>query len=90
MNTEYIDIKDKMKVEHDIEPRTSLAVTFMPLDLSSFTSTLNFVQLYQQSGRKLHALILNAGIGMAPYGNLELHIFFIRRSNRAALLNVCI
>lgn len=77
MNSEYRDIKDQLKTEHNIEPMDSLLVTFMPLDLTSINSTLNFVQLYLKTGRNLHVLVLNAGIAMVPYGKSHFDIRFV-------------
>ena len=68
MNSEYEYHKKEWKGKHGLTEYDSLAVEFMPLDLASFKSTLDFVTAFKNSGRQLHILVCNAGIGMVPYG----------------------
>lgn len=74
MNKEYNSMKEEMKTAHGLEPVEQLKVSFMPLDLSSFQSTVEFVEMYKRSGRKLHVLILNAGVAMLPFGKVFVHL----------------
>ena len=71
MNAEYEAHKTEWKGKHGLIEYDSLAVEFLPLDLASFKSTLDFVTAFKTSGRQLHILVCNAGIGMAPYGTLD-------------------
>lgn len=71
MNEEYDKTKEELSSKHGVTVYDNLAVSFMLLDLSSFKSTLNFVQKFKESGRNLHVLICNAGIGMTPYERTE-------------------
>lgn len=43
-----------------------LSVEFMELDLSSLKSTQKFIEEFKASGKPLHVLICNAGLGMYP------------------------
>lgn len=43
-----------------------LSVEFMELDLSSLKSTQKFIEEFKASGKPLHVLICNAGLGMHP------------------------
>ena len=56
--------------------RQTLALEYMNLDLASFKSVLGFCEEFKNSGRKLHVLFCNAGLGLGPYvkteDNLEL------------------
>lgn len=45
----------------------TLAIEFMKLDLASFNSVVEFSEAYKQSGRPLHVLFCNAGLGLKPY-----------------------
>lgn len=67
MNKEYQQMKEEFGDKHQLQTYDSLAISFMPLDLGSFKSTLQFVDEFKKSGRNLHILVCNAGIGMAPY-----------------------
>jgi len=68
MNSEYRELRDDLHTKHSIPVQDTLDLEFMPLDLSSFQSTVTFVELYKNSGRKLHVLVCNAGIAMTPFG----------------------
>ncbi|XP_053396320.1 WW domain-containing oxidoreductase-like [Mercenaria mercenaria] len=71
MQEEYSLIKEKLSSTHELKTYDNLAVSQMQLDLSSFKSTLEFVEEFKKSGRNLHVLVCNAGIGMAPYEKTE-------------------
>lgn len=45
----------------------TLALEFMKLDLGSFQSTVQFCEEFRSSGRLLHVLFCNAGMGFGPY-----------------------
>ena len=68
MNLEYEEHKKEWQGKHDLTEYETLAVEYLPLDLSSFKSTQEFVETFKKSGRKVHILVCNAGIGMVPYG----------------------
>ncbi len=42
-------------------------VEYLPLDLSSFQSTTDFVRAFKEKNLPLHILINNAAIGAVPY-----------------------
>lgn len=71
MNSEYEEHKKEWQGKHELTDYESLAVEFLPLDLASFKSTLEFVEAFKTSGRQLHILICNAGIGMVPFEKTE-------------------
>ncbi|XP_033740276.1 WW domain-containing oxidoreductase-like [Pecten maximus] len=61
MNKEFEEEKEKKTtgiVDYD-----QLNVEFMSLDCNSLKSVISFVEAYKSSGRKLHKLFCNAGIG---------------------------
>ena len=80
MNKEYEEHKKEWKDKHELTVYDSLAVEYLPLDLASFKSTLEFVETFKKSGRQLHILVCNAGIGMAPYGKCIFDTYDITRS----------
>ena len=43
-------------------------IAYLPLDLSSFQSTKDFVHLFKEKHLPLHILVNNAGIAFLPYG----------------------
>lgn len=45
-----------------------LSLEFMELDLSSLKSTQKFIEEFKASGKPLHVLLCNAGLGMLPLG----------------------
>lgn len=64
---------DKIKAEYKVQKEKeiqgvitdgNLNIEFMELNLSSLKSTKKFIDDFKSSGRKLHALICNAGIAM--------------------------
>ncbi|XP_060069518.1 dehydrogenase/reductase SDR family member on chromosome X-like [Ylistrum balloti] len=61
MNQEFAE--EKRKKTTGVVDYDQLNLEFMHLDCSSLKSVVNFVQAYKSSGRKLHKLICNAGIG---------------------------
>ncbi|XP_052281088.1 WW domain-containing oxidoreductase-like [Dreissena polymorpha] len=65
MNQEFQD--EKSKRTSQLSENTTLALEFMHLDLVSFESVTNFCEAFKKSGRKLHVLFCNAGLGFIPY-----------------------
>ncbi|OWF44719.1 dehydrogenase/reductase SDR family member on chromosome X-like [Mizuhopecten yessoensis] len=62
MNKEFTEEKQKQTV--GVVDYEQLNVEFMSLNLNSLKSVMNFVETYKASGRKLHKLYCNAGIGL--------------------------
>ncbi|KAL4218045.1 hypothetical protein ACF0H5_022783 [Mactra antiquata] len=64
---------ERMQQEYESEVITAhgennrLAIEFMHVDLSSFKSVVTFCDEFKKTGRQLHVLFCNAGLGMAPY-----------------------
>lgn len=63
MNAEFQE--EKTTFADNIITDDTLSVEFMKLDLASLKSTMEFVEEFKTSGRKLHVLICNAGVMMA-------------------------
>ena len=53
------------------QPDTQLSLESLPLDLSSFRSTQEFVAAFKARNCPLHILINNAGIAMTPQGRVH-------------------
>lgn len=66
MEKEYKE--EKLKGTPGLVDIAELSLVFMKLDLSSFQSVKEFIQLYKESGRPLHVLICNAGVSKAKPG----------------------
>ena len=49
-------------------PECEVKAEFMPLDLSSFLATQQFVTAFKAKNLPLHILINNAGIALVPQG----------------------
>ncbi|XP_060069565.1 WW domain-containing oxidoreductase-like [Ylistrum balloti] len=62
MNEEFSE--EKRKKTDGIVDYDQLNVEFMTLDCNSFKSVMSFVESFKSSGRKLHKLICNAGLGL--------------------------
>lgn len=67
---------DKMQKEFQAEKamgqakltdKSALSLEFAKVDLSSFQSVLEFCENFKRSGRPLHVLVCNAGLGCGPY-----------------------
>ncbi|KAH3791658.1 retinol dehydrogenase 14-like isoform X2 [Dreissena polymorpha] len=65
MNTEFQN--EKRKENCYLTQSSSLALEFMYVDLSSFESVVSFCEAFKTSGRRLHVLFCNAGVGYLPY-----------------------
>lgn len=67
---------EKARGTQGLSDHQTLALEFMHLDLASFKSVLKFCEEFRNSGRRLHVLFCNAGLGLGPYvkteDNLEL------------------
>ena len=73
MKKEHNQIIEQRKSEgkevEEREPRSShQLLEYMHLDLSSLSSTAEFVAEFKQTGYQLHVLICNAGIAFANQG----------------------
>lgn len=73
MNAEFQE--EKTTFADNIITDDTLSVEFMKLDLASLKSTMEFVEEFKTSGRKLHVLICNAGVMMADEGMSCIHFF---------------
>lgn len=62
MNKEFEE--EKQKKTEGVVDYDKLNVEFMPLDCNSLKSVMSFVESFKSSGRKLHKLFCNAGIGI--------------------------
>ncbi|XP_041354315.1 WW domain-containing oxidoreductase-like [Gigantopelta aegis] len=69
MNKEFREAKERG--EKNIIQDDKLNVEFMLLDLASLKSTMNFIAMFKSSGRKLHVLLCNAGVGLVVRGYTE-------------------
>ena len=58
---------EQVKVVKDIK------VEYLPLDLSSLQSTIEFVRIFKERNLPLHLLINNAGIAFVAYSEYGLH-----------------
>ncbi|XP_052764356.1 retinol dehydrogenase 14-like [Mya arenaria] len=65
MNKEFQ--AEKAKGTEGLTDSDSLALEYMQLDLASFASVMEFCENFQKSGRKLHVLFCNAGLGLGPF-----------------------
>ncbi len=67
---EEFEVKSKDEaVEEDTKREINLE--FLPLDLSSFQSTTEFVRLFKEKSLPLHILVNNAGIFAVPYSKYD-------------------
>ena len=48
--------------------RKEIRVEFLPLDLSSFESTIECVRLFKEKSLPLHILVNNAAVAWTPFG----------------------
>ncbi|XP_046560457.1 retinol dehydrogenase 14-like [Haliotis rubra] len=62
MNEDYEQIKADGKLEAGHINEAKLPVEFMQLDLASLKSTMDFIEAFKASGRKLQVLLCNAGL----------------------------
>ena len=65
MNREFIE--EKAKGTQGLADSDTLALEFMKVDLASFKSTVEFCEKFKTSGRPLHVLFCNAGLGFRPF-----------------------
>lgn len=66
MNAEYKELRERGT--EDLADVEELRLEYMKLDLASFQSVKEFVRAFEQSGRKLHVLICNAGVISSTLG----------------------
>lgn len=69
MNAEFQAEKDKKNPR--IVDYPELSLEFMKLDCSSLQSVMDFAKEFKLSGRQLHVLVCNAGIGMSKQAYTE-------------------
>ena len=69
MNQEFRDLK--AKGTQGLAEYDSLALEFMPLDLGSFKSVIQFCEDFKKSGKNINTLFANAGLGMSEYKRTE-------------------
>ena len=72
MNEEFR--AEKAKGTQGLMAEDQLRLEFMPLDLNSLKSVMEFVEQFKRSGRQLHVLFCNAGIAFGPYGIIVVFI----------------
>lgn len=65
MQQEFKAEKTAWKV--GLTDKGTLSLEFMQLDLASFESVVAFCEAFKKSGRLLHVLFCNAGLGFGPY-----------------------
>ncbi|XP_045180498.2 retinol dehydrogenase 14-like [Mercenaria mercenaria] len=58
---------EKAKGINGLTESPNLAIEFMKLDLASFQSVVEFCEEFKKSGRLLHVLFCNAGLGFGPH-----------------------
>ena len=65
----YVQALVRLRQEVAVElPGREVKADFMPLDLSSFQKTYQFVKAFKERNLPLHILINNAGIALVPQG----------------------
>jgi len=65
----YVQALVRLRQEVAVElPGCEVKADFMPLDLSSFQKTHQFVKAFKERNLPLHILINNAGIALVPQG----------------------
>ena len=65
----YAQALARLREEVGVEfPGREITVEFMPLDLSSFQSTQQFITAFKERNLPLHILINNAGVALVPQG----------------------
>ena len=69
MNKEFKE--EKVKGTEGLADYDTLALEFMKVDLASFKSTVEFCEEFKKSGRPLHVLFCNAGLGIRPLVKTE-------------------
>ena len=69
MNQQYRDLK--AKGTQGLADYDTLALEYMPLDLGSFKSVIQFCEDFKKSGRNIQILFANAGLGMGPLRRTE-------------------
>ena len=65
------EAKKKQEKDGELASSHQLLVEYMHLDLSSLSSTVDFVKAFKQTGYLLHVLICNAGIAFVNQGGYK-------------------
>ncbi len=68
MNEDYEQMKAAGKLEKGHINEDKLPVEFMQVDLASLKSTMDFIEAFKASGRKLQVLLCNAGLAAVERG----------------------
>ena len=63
-----VEAEKKQEEDGELDSSHQLLVEYMHLDLSSLSSTVEFVKAFKQTGYPLHVLICNAGIAFVNQG----------------------
>ena len=70
---EQVAKNEEVRAKKNISPQESIKeikVEFLPLDLASFQSTVDFVHAFKEKNLPLHILINNAALAWVPFGKL--------------------
>ena len=79
-----VEAEKKQEKDGELDSSHQLLVEYMHLDLSSLSSTVEFVKAFKQTGYPLHVLICNAGIAFVNQGGFAcqvLSVFFSTSPN---------
>lgn len=69
MNKDFKE--EKARGTQGLADYDTLALEFMKVDLASFKSTVEFCEEFKKTGRPLHVLFCNAGLGLQPFARTE-------------------
>ena len=58
---------EQPKEEEEKEEKKEIKIEYIPLDLSSFQSTVDCVRIFKEKGLPLHILINNAAVSGVPF-----------------------
>ncbi|KAJ8315148.1 hypothetical protein KUTeg_007298 [Tegillarca granosa] len=67
-------LSEKQKIEENTNLTDELLIEFMKVDMSSLRSVKSFIDEFKSSGRKLHALVCNAGVNYLSHFLITLHL----------------
>lgn len=62
---------EQSKRKSNVSKKQTLALQFMKCDMGSFKSVVQFCDEFKKSGKQLHVLFCNAGIGLHPFSKTE-------------------
>ena len=61
------ELGPKTETAGEVSAEKEIKLEYLPLDLSSFQSTKDFVRAFKEKNLPLHILINNAALGASPY-----------------------